>query len=621
MNKKQHNNYKSSIYLGLSFAIFSLFGLVVCIRILSTPSAQENAIIFSLSKMRLLLILINFVAISLLSFLSTLFLQGRVSIKSPQFQQPTFWAITFLFSFWGTILLLVGVTASLKSLNLLRYGTIRERLLPNLLWFLFICIWMLITSIIGYLKTCTFKSKKATISKNTYHEPRYIRYLYIFFILLFIFAEICSFSSHPHPRWGGDTDDYLYLAGKSVFSLEFFAGPRPWTTSLLYKVLGADLEIANYVEDDKVIKNNHNADFILIAQMTIHAISWIALAYSATSKINIYKLRPLLLMIVLAIGLSPAVTWWNHLLLSESISISLMIFLLSIWLSTTKGWQWHKAFLLLGATLLFIFTRETNALLIIILATLLILFGFGKTKRQIYLSISIIFILFYFASSSLSSIPNRWAVPLGNVIFHRILPDKNALDFFVKQGMPINSTVLDMEGKWVCDNGCAFLKEEKYTFFRDWLYKNGRTVYIHYLIDDFDKSLLAPLVHLDKATKAFLFPNFSEDKYLIPIWLNKLLFFNGAITFLFTFVLALISIVFKIWKTKPETIVVGLFFLLSYPHAFISYHGDAMEVGRHAIQFSIQLRLSFWLLLLMVLDWYLLFRRQSDNKKSSRIFA
>jgi hypothetical protein len=59
------------------------------------------------------------------------------------------------------------------------------------------------------------------------------------------------------------------------------------------------------------------------------------------------------------------------------------------------------------------------------------------------------------------------------------------------------------------------------------------------------------------------------------------------------------------WRSSPLWAVPLTMILLVYPHAFLVWHGDAMELGRHAVQAGIQFHLGLWLLGLLALDYYL----------------
>ncbi len=55
-------------------------------------------------------------------------------------------------------------------------------------------------------------------------------------------------------------------------------------------------------------------------------------------------------------------------------------------------------------------------------------------------------------------------------------------------------------------------------------------------------------------------------------------------------------------RQEPRWIVPVLMVLLFTPHAVLVWHGDAVDIDRHALQAGIQFFLGFWLLVLFSAD-------------------
>lgn len=47
--------------------------------------------------------------------------------------------------------------------------------------------------------------------------------------------------------------------------------------------------------------------------------------------------------------------------------------------------------------------------------------------------------------------------------------------------------------------------------------------------------------------------------------------------------------------------------VLTFPVAFLVFHGDAMEIQRHAIQIGVQIRLGLWMASFVIADAFLAF--------------
>jgi hypothetical protein len=577
------------------------------IKLLTIPTDPKNVVLWGYSSSRLLLVVLNLLVVCLFIAAGIWIIRKRTTIQNwfAQRNNPGFWVVQFLITLIALIVLLLAINIPLKYLHLEVYISLRERLKPDLIWFSWIAFFALLTTIFGYWYGITYEAETSRRDKIQKPELVWVRIAYVFLAALFILSQLISLRSFPTPVIGGDSDDYLYLAEKSIFNREFYAGPRPWTTGLLYKILNLDKSLAAFAGQDGIIKGHPFTRPVLV-QTLIHSISWLTLAYFTAAWMRKEWVRPVTFCIVLMIGLSPAVYRWNSLLLSESLSISLMVLTLALWFWLLMKWQWHIVLLLFAATFFWVFTRESNAVLILILGIVLLPIGLIKKSQRPLLFFGITLVLIYLLSSTLSDMRNRWVTPLANVIFQRTLSDQRSLDFFIAHGMPAGPVVLSMTGKWACVDDCALFHEEKYQPFREWLFSEGRTVYIRYLLAYLDWSLLAPLINLkDLIGNHLRLPGWPGYISPIPVALSSILFLQGYahLLLLGTLILAALVLGFRIWKTQPAVIVVLIFLVLAYPHAFIVFHGDAVDTGRHAIQFSIQMRLCFWLLALYVLDW------------------
>jgi len=62
--------------------------------------------------------------------------------------------------------------------------------------------------------------------------------------------------------------------------------------------------------------------------------------------------------------------------------------------------------------------------------------------------------------------------------------------------------------------------------------------------------------------------------------------------------------------------------LLIYSHSFLVWHGDAMEIGRHSLQVSIQFYLSLWTAILLTIDYvYLVKSKDKATRKRDELFV
>jgi uncharacterized membrane protein YhaH (DUF805 family) len=65
---------------------------------------------------------------------------------------------------------------------------------------------------------------------------------------------------------------------------------------------------------------------------------------------------------------------------------------------------------------------------------------------------------------------------------------------------------------------------------------------------------------------------------------------------------ALIALVQRAWQDNRLWTVFIMLCLSIFPHLFITWHGDAMAPHRHAVSVGLQLALTVWLLIFLLLE-------------------
>jgi hypothetical protein len=125
------------------------------------------------------------------------------------------------------------------------------------------------------------------------------------------------------------------------------------------------------------------------------------------------------------------------------------------------------------------------------------------------------------------------------------------------------------------------------------------------LIDHPVYTLTSPWQHVGEILVPQNMLSYAPERY-VPVftWLfGSLFFLNSLWALLLIATLTLVvTLVAKSWRSSPAFWLVLGFLALFFPHFYLVWHGDAAEVGRHAVQASVQLRLALWLLILLALD-------------------
>jgi len=223
-----------------------------------------------------------------------------------------------------------------------------------------------------------------------------------------------------------DTASYVRISKESIFGTRFLATSRPFIFPLVLKLLTYDMES------------------VVWAQGIFSVISWSALAVSAACSLHIFFLRAAAFGSIFLLSLYRYIIGWDSVLLTESLSLSLTALLIAGWFWLMMGWRWEKVLLILSVALLWSFSRDTNAWVVLMIAFFLfLLLAFRLIDRK-YLIFSIAFMIMFFLSDLSADFGDRWIFPFQNVLARRILPNEQAVEFFTNCGMPLSPELMQL---------------------------------------------------------------------------------------------------------------------------------------------------------------------------------
>ena len=441
----------------------------------------------------------------------------------------------------------------------------------------------------------------------------------IFLVLAYsiIFANFVSakfsYMEFSTERVFRDTAWYVDTANAPLDSLDFWAGIRPFTFPLVLKTFG--ITPANYTDSERI------SDLVQF-QYWFSILTWSALAIAISLGIRKLWIRPIVFGLFLYFSLNLEISIWDNLVLSESTSFSLFALLIAAWVSwnaasqksTLHLFQAGFLFLTVVITILYVFSRESNQYFVIFGALLFPVATFmGKLSKSSRVYYSIYFFLFLgiiFLKNVSFNISNLWQIHLFDHLAHRILPDQDALDFFVEAGLPLSEGLLgisDMPGHAFHD---YLLNDPEMAAVRDWINADGVTTYIRYLLSRPIESLVEPFRHLPTILSGNNI-EYHQPRYAVPtvpLALTQLTqrIYPRDLFLVFIFVamalLGVIQYVLDKGSLQPGWIVVAGLLVSLYPMMFIIWHGNPIEVERHAASIGIQLRLMGWMMVVLFLD-------------------
>ncbi len=432
-------------------------------------------------------------------------------------------------------------------------------------------------------------------------------------IATFVFAllQAVGYFSLPYAARLVDTGKYITLAENSTFTREFVTGSRAWGYSLVLQIFGVNSSNVDYLDPEEPLHNSPAANRVYVFQEVIHIISWAVLAFFTGRMYQSY-FGMAAVWLVYAVGSSNPVVYWNRMIMSESLTISLMVVLMGLGLWVLENPRSLLRYLvILPLAFYWVNLRDTNIMLILGIAVIVFVAGVVyKNWRAAFLAILLFGI--YFTANFTFEKSQRWIMPLANVVFQRILPDSRALAFWENQGMPVNQALLDLTGQWSCSNNCAFNNSNELRANWDWHVDNGRPVYMRYLITNLYHSISTPIFNVHLIFSDFLKPPPWPDYHPpVPEWLTLILYWNGSPWILLATMTMGFILVVRMKERPGLALFLGIF-VLAYPHWFLVYHGDTMEIPRHALALNIQMTLCFWIFLLACLEWYF-YQREIKN--------
>jgi hypothetical protein len=420
---------------------------------------------------------------------------------------------------------------------------------------------------------------------------------YLTLFLAYVVLRIANLDALQEIRSLPDTVVYTKLASRSLFDLVFWGGPRPWTTPLVFKLMGNDpLSIKAF-------------------QSGFSIACWALLAFFVARALRSSWLKLLAFGIVLLFSLSAEIIMWDGVLLSDSISLSLMALFIAGWLWLLESWRWHKAALIVLVALFWAFTRDTNAWLVLMTAgALMIGAAAGQIQRRYVLVAAALAIVFAVNDYSANR-ARRWVAAFMNNVGLRILPFPERTEYFERLGMPVTPALMARAGKKAWRDDWAFFKDPALEEFRQWVRARGKSTYMRFLLSHPAMTIQEPLRHPELLLSAEL-RNYAPAGFspilhgavaeivYVKNW-SLLCIWAGAIAFG-------LALGLTIWKHNMAAVVPLALIVLAYPHGTLVWHADPNEIDRHALQAAVHFRLGLWLLVLFGSD-LLIGRRRSGG--------
>lgn len=480
------------------------------------------------------------------------------------------------------------------------------RLYPLLLWgaaivmqvwlFLMVLMW---GTVVQFLKDFfpVDREEQLYLVKTT---SKSLLVVLIFISLGYLIIQFKSYLSVRTSILIGDSWSYLQGAALNISDPNFFSERRPWAILLFYKMLGSSQSL------------------IEIFQLSISTAAWLFLAWKFIGSIKKEWIKIAGFLVILGFSLTPTIQVWNHAVLSESLSISLMVLIIAIFIGLAQKWEWRALFFLMLYFVLWMSFREANAYIALMVAFALVISGFARRTLRVYWILSFLIGVTFFVNYQLSAIYAlpRWALPLAEVITVRILPDREYLDFFASKGMPVNPALMAFSGRWANSDEYAIVNSAELAKFEKWLYTEGRDVYVKFLLTHPSYTIELPLKNMDVLLADDFFEDIPVPGYApaLPTVVHEILYPEQYFQLYLWFSIFASGFIFATSLRQKKRVywVVIVFLLLAIPHLYLVWHGDALDIARHAVMGNVQFHLGIWLLLVLFIDSIFIGRQQTQ---------
>ena len=334
----------------------------------------------------------------------------------------------------------------------------------------------------------------------------------------------------------------------------------------------------------------------ICAQVVLAALSWWLLARIASGIVVHRWVRLGLRLTLLALGLVGPVASWNSTILSESVAISLTALLVAVWLRYARHESWPTAAAALGVTVLWMFTRQSNVVLGLLIAAIALL---ALWRRPSNVRVVVAVALVVATAAGIAATERNQSISNTNVatiIQNEVLPNPSWTQWFVNHGMPYSTGLAEDAGRWPATPIQADPE------FNAWLTSRGLHTYLEFALEHPVYTFVDPLPYFSgeeasltkpnhsifaastqpEPTPSFLSPTADDGRHrdVLPTVVQGLLFEQGQIGAVLTLAALAIGLAVvsrRRWGSDRRLWVPALVAASAIPQAYLVWLGSGLR--------------------------------------------
>jgi hypothetical protein len=391
-----------------------------------------------------------------------------------------------------------------------------------------------------------------------------------------------------------DSLSYQASASHSLVSKALWAGPRAPVTPLLWKLTGS---LTSFV----------------VLQTVVSIVAWSTLAVVVGLLARRGWPRLVAGGLVLGFAATTPIVQWDRSVLSENISLSLLALLFATSILWAHRPTLRRAGALVAVALVFAATRDTHIWVVALLALALGAYASWRATGQrahrnphaaagvawMAAALAVVVLLTGWSSAA----AHRTQRNVVNVFSVRVFPYVDRVDWFADHGMPEAARVrkLARAAKAVDGNAPVVGIDTDAPVFAAlgrWLRDDGTSTYVEWLLTHPGYVLGEPLRRPERTfnnaeghLSFYAAPDRTDaslaNRLLYPPWWVVLIETVGAVAG---------AVWMRRWRGHVWQMT-ALLGVIGIAHMLIAWHGDGMEVTRHAAIANVQVRLAVLLAL------------------------